>query len=212
MRDLRFRVLGARALEHSASPLVALSVETRVDDPVDNVLLRVQVRIDASQRAHSDAEKERVREVFGDADVWSRSSKSLLWTQATIVVPGFESATTFDVHAPCGYDFASAAAKYLHGLETGSVPVRLVFSGTVFERTAAGLSASPLSWDHEASYEIPLEVIRGVIDAHFPDSAVVSLGRDVFERLNRYRREQGLSTWTDAVGRLLATATAGGGS
>jgi hypothetical protein len=65
---------------------------------------------------------------------------------------------------------------------------------------------SQIPWDREAAFRVPLAVWQQVMDEHFPNSAVVSVRRDLFERVERYRREHGLLRWEQAVARLLDTA------
>jgi len=215
MTELRFRISGADIAPFAASPQVALGVEVRVATPgarIQSILLRSSVRIEGGARSHDEEERARLEELFGGEDVWARATRSLLWTQATTVVPAFEGTTTCEVMLPCGYDLACAASKYLHGVTHGDVPILVQFSGTVFHETSSGLQVSPIPWEAEAPFRLPLELWRRVIDAHFPNRAVLSLRREVFERLNRYRSQHGLVRWDDAVEQLLGAASEGGGA
>ncbi|HEX4340429.1 MAG TPA: DUF6084 family protein [Polyangiaceae bacterium] len=207
MGDLVFEVVRAAAVEHAASPSIALTVAIAAPGmELDGVLLRASVRIEASRRSHDAAERERLRELFGGDDVWARSPKSLLWAQTTSLVPSFTDAATAEVVLPCSYDLAASAFRYLHGLRGGNVPLTVQFSGTVFQRSSTGLRVVPIPWDRETTCVIPLALFKDVIDAHFPGGAVVGLGRDVFERLDAYRRSAGLRTIDEAVNALLAAA------
>lgn len=210
MPEVSFRTLAAEAVSFAASPSIALQIAVRAapaEQRVDSILLRCAVRIEAGKRRHDARERRRLDELFGGESLWARSHKSLLWTNATVVVPGFEESATFTLELPCSYDLASAAAKYLHGLEGGDVPITVQFSGTLFYPTPAGLQIAQIPWDREAPFELPVALFSRVIDAHFPNAAILSLRRDVFERLNQYRRAQGLLAWEDAVERLLACAS-----
>ena len=209
MPEVRFRTLAVEPVSFAASPLIALQIAVRTAAPgqrVDSILLRCAVRIEAGRRRHDARERQRLDELFGGESVWARSPKSLLWTNATVVVPGFEDSTTFTLELPCSYDLASAASKYLHGIEGGDVPITVQFSGTLFYPTPEGLQIAQIPWDREAPFDLPVAHFSRVIDAHFPNAAILSLRRDVFERLNRYRREQGLLAWEPAIERLLAHA------
>jgi hypothetical protein len=44
------------------------------------------------------------------------------------------------------------------------------------------------------------------MDQHYPNSAWLSLRREVFDRLSTYKSRQGLPTWEDALERLLSAA------
>jgi hypothetical protein len=41
------------------------------------------------------------------------------------------------------------------------------------------------------------------MDRHYPNSAWLSLRRDIFERLCAFKRENGIATWEETVERLL---------
>ena len=42
-----------------------------------------------------------------------------------------------------------------------------------------------------------------MMDLYYPGSTWLRLGRDAFERLDRYRRTHGLGSWEEALYRLL---------
>ena len=50
-------------------------------------------------------------------------------------VTGVHGATEIDLPITCTYDFEVAAAKYLHSLDDGEIPLVLLFAGTVFTRS-----------------------------------------------------------------------------
>lgn len=213
MTDLAFRVTEASAVEHAATPGLALRVAVTAHPGVvvDAILLRSQVRIEVARRQYATAERERLRELFGGEDTWARSAKSLLWALVTSFVPVFEREILVDVVVPCSFDFAAQATRYLHALSDGDVPISVQFSGTVFHRTDAGLGAAPIPWDREASFRVPVNLLRRIVDEHFPGAAVLGVERDVFERLDDYRRGRGLRTLGEAIDRLLSTARTEGG-
>jgi hypothetical protein len=104
---------------------------------------------------------------------------------------------------PCTYDFEVAAAKYLHALGDGEIPLLLLFSGTVFVPGDFGFSAEPVGWDCEASYRLPVAVWRGVMDLYFPNSGWLRVSRDTFDALQRYKAQRSLATWDQALTSLL---------
>jgi len=125
-------------------------------------------------------------------------------------VPGFEASTTVQVLLPCSHDLASAASKYLHGLESGDVPVTLQLSGSVFYATSAGLQIMQLPWDREASCRLPLALWRAVIDQHFPNCSVLPVRHELLAQLERYRASHGLRDCEHALETLLATSQPAG--
>lgn len=204
MPNLHFTITGAAPVPYAASPLLALDVRVRTDEPVESVLLRTSVRIEAGARATTPAEDARLKELFGTKELWSRGSRSLLWTQVVNVVSAFQEETLIAITLPCSYDLAAIASKYLRALEGGSVPIRAQFSGTAFFRREQGLSAAPIAHDREAEHALDVHTFRAVLDQHFPDAAVVTLRRDLYERLDARRIERGHSSFDEVVEELIA--------
>src|SRR5262249_36757096 len=100
--------------------------------------------------------------------------------------------------------------KYFAGLDDGEVPLRLLFSGSVFHAGDDGaLRVAPIPWSKEAEYRLPVRVWRAMMDLYYPDSAWLCLRRDTFERLYRYKVGRGLPTGERAVARRLAAAEGG---
>ena len=58
------------------------------------------------------------------------------------MVPGFTGTTQVAPAPECTYDFEVAAAKYLHALRDGTIPLQFLFSGTVFGRGRAGFAVA----------------------------------------------------------------------
>jgi len=201
--NLRFAILGAAPVPYAASPLLALDLRVQSDEAVESVLLRTSVRIEAGARTTNPAEDARLKELFGTKAQWSRGSRSLLWTQVVNVVSAFQDETTVAVTVPCSYDLAAIASKYLRALEGGNVPIRAQFSGTAFFRKAEGLSAAPIPLDREADFQLPVETFRAVLEQHFPDAGVLTLRRDLFERLDARRIERGLPGFDELIDELL---------
>ncbi|HEY7989715.1 MAG TPA: DUF6084 family protein [Lapillicoccus sp.] len=107
---------------------------------------------------------------------------------------------------PCSYDFDVAANKYLYSLVEGVAPLLLLFSGTWFSGTSGNLTVLPIPWDKEVSAGLPVDVWRAAMDQHFPGTAWLRLGRDTFDALYRYRAENAMVSWDEAVTRLLKEA------
>ena len=91
------------------------------------------------------------------------------------MVQGFTGATEVDLPLPCTYDFEVAAAKYLHALRDGDVPLLLLFSGTVFTRGATGFAVEQVPWDCEAATAAG-PVWRGPDGPVLPGHAVAPAG------------------------------------
>jgi hypothetical protein len=66
------------------------------------------------------------------------------------------------------------------------------------------LQVAPISWNKESKYRLPVKVWKDLMDAHYPNSAWLSLHRDTFEKLSQFKRREGIPTWDEALDRALA--------
>ena len=208
MSSLSFAVLGARAEPFAAAPTLVfrLRIEEATGERIHTLALRCQIQIEPRQRRYSEPEEERLLELFGEPQRWGQTLKTVLWTHASLMVPGFSGSTEIDLPVPCTYDFEVTAAKYFHSLDDGEIPLLLLFSGTVFARGQTGFSVEPVPWEKEAAFRLPVAVWREVMDRYFPNSAWIRLRRDSFDALHRFRGERALPTWDDAIEALLREA------
>jgi hypothetical protein len=208
--DLSFSVEGCEAVQFAAVPAIALKLRVECANPQDTIhttALRAQIQIEATRRRYSDREKEKLGDLFGSPDRWSRTLKTMLWTHADLVIPGFTGSVAADLHVPCTFDFNVAATKYFHGVEEGDIPIVLMFSGTMFYAGPMGvLQVAPIHWNQEARYKLPVQVWRDMMDAYYPNSAWLSLRRDVFDRVYEYKVRHGIATWEEALTSLLSAA------
>ena len=202
---LGFRVETVEALRYAAAPTLRLVLEVDAGGAaIRSVMLDVQLRIEATRRGYDDAEQAQLTELFGAPDRWRDTLRSLLWTQASVVVPPFEGTTSVDLLIPCTYDFEVASAKYFAALRGGVVPIELLFSGTVFHTEPSGrLQVSRISWNAEAAYDLPASVWREAVDFHFPGAAWLRLDRQVFDRLATFKAQRALMSWEAVVDTLL---------
>jgi len=209
--ELGFTVEGADAVPFAAVPTlgVRLRVESLGGQPIRSLVLTTQIRIAVTRRSYDPATQERLVEVFGAPSQWAQTLRSLLWTHTTLNVTAFTGSTVVEMPVPCTYDFEVAAAKYLHALEDGDVPLELLFSGTVFYTDEAGfLRTALISWDKEAEYRLPVRVWRDVMDQYYPGTAWIRLRKETFDRLYAYKAKRALPTWELAVEALLRDAKA----
>ena len=208
MTRLTFEVTGAEAEPHAAVPTIMFRLRAEEVDGfrVHALALRSQIRIEPQRRRYSLDEEERLYELFGETPQWGDSLRPFLWTHVSTTIGGFVGATEFDLPVECSYDFDVAAAKYLHALGGGDVPLIFLFSGTVFTRGESGFAAEPLSWSSEASYRMPASVWRSTMDLYYPDSGWIRVRRDTLDGLQRFRARRGLPTWDQAFEQLLKEA------
>jgi len=212
MADLSFQITGARAEPYAAVPtlMLQLAIEETTGQPIQAIALRCQIQIEPHRRPHSGAEQAKLLEMFGPPGRWGDTVKPFLWTHASLMITGFSGATTVDLPMACTYDFEVAAAKYFAALDDGEIPLLLLFSGTIFTQGAggAGFRIERVSWEKEAAFRLPVRLWREVMDRYFPGSAWIRLQRESLDALQRFKAENALPTWDDALAALLAIARA----
>ncbi|MGI8711318.1 MAG: DUF6084 family protein [Acidimicrobiales bacterium] len=206
---LAFEAIGSRVDAYAAQPTIVLRlrISTPEDQPVHALSLACQIRIEPQRRTYSPAEEERLYELFGHTPQWGDTLRPFLWTHVSAMVSGFRRETEIDLAVPCTYDMEVAGVRYLHSLAGGELPLVLLFSGTAFGAgTGAGFSARPVSWSDEASFLLPVQTWRDMMDAYFPNSGWLRLSRDALDGLARFKGARGLATWEQAVECLLKEA------
>src|SRR6185295_5837636 len=168
--------------------------------------------IDARRRAYGADERERLYELFGDETQFDRALRPITWVQTAVVVPTFDREIECDVAVPCTYDLEVGTAKYLHAIREGSVPVLLLFSGTMFRVVSdtGALVIEPVGWDVEASYRLPAQVWRETMDRFFPGGGWLRVSAATIDRLQAFRGRAALVTWDDAIEALFERVAAGG--
>jgi hypothetical protein len=210
MPGLTFAVEGAGAVPFAASPAIAFRL--RVTNPVEgqtiqSVALHCQIQIESQRRLYDKAERQGLRDLFGEPDRWSQTLRPLLWTHADLTIPEFRGTVVIDLPVACTFDFNVAAAKYFHAIQHAEVPLVFQFSGTIFFAAEDGsLQIAQIRWDQESRFRLPATVWRQMMDFYYPNSAWLRLGREVFDRLHRYKQENGLATWEQALENLLSSA------
>ena len=208
MTALAFEVLGARPEAHAAVPTIMLRLRITESSgaSVHASALKCQIRIEPQRRRYSHEEEDRLYELFGDTPRWGDSLRPFLWTHVSMTVTAFKGSIEVDLPVECSYDFEVAAAKYLHALGDGEIPLLLLFSGTVFTRGEVGFAAEPVAWDQEASFRLPVAVWRGAMDLYFPNSGWLRVSRETLDALQRFKASRALPTWDQAIERLLKEA------
>jgi Family of unknown function (DUF6084) len=206
--ELSFAVLDVRPDRYAVAPtlVVRLRVEDPAADPVHALALRAQVTLEPQRRPYGAAEAARLLDLFGERDRWVSTLRPMTWTTCSAVVPGFTGAADVDLPLPCTYDLDVAAARYLQALDGGDVPLRLLFSGTVFRRGTTGLRIEPVPWSAEAAYRMPVAVWCELVDLHWPDSGWLRLRRDTLRALQQERAATGATSWEETIEGLLERA------
>ncbi|MGA9509507.1 MAG: DUF6084 family protein [Candidatus Sulfotelmatobacter sp.] len=207
MPDLSFQIEKAEPQRFTVAPTLQFKLRitnAAANETVHSVALRCQIQLEVTRRQYTPEDQSHMKDLFGEADRWSQTLKTMLWTHASVVAPAFQDTTVVDLPVPCTFDFNVAATKYFHGLADGDVPLNFLFSGTVFYADESGsLQVAPIPWDKEARFRLPVKAWREMMEIYYPNTAWLCLRRDVFERIYRYKVERGIPTWEKALESLL---------
>ncbi|MER6915287.1 DUF6084 family protein [Streptomyces sp. NPDC000594] len=207
MRELGFRCTEVRADRHAAGPtlMLRLRITAPAGTPVHALALRCQLRIEPARRGYDEGEGERLNGLFGERSRWGGTLHPLQFAEVPLMVPGFTGETEIDLPVPCTYDLDIAATRYFDALESGDVPLLILFSGTVFSGPA-GFHVTPVPWDREAPVRLPVKVWREMMEQHFPGCRWLRLPADAMDDLLAFRTRRALPSWETTVRALLDAA------
>jgi hypothetical protein len=224
MPDLSFRIGEVGAMRYAATPTIAarLHIANKPEqEQIQSILLNCQLQLQPLGRQYTALEEAKLLDLFGERERWSQTMKPLHWSNLVVKAPPFAGATSVELALPCSLDFDVAANKYFYGLDTASIAVTAMLSGTVFySGEDGGMQIHQIPWDREARFQLPVEAWKAAIDAHYPETGWLRLPRDTFDRLYRFKVARSMPFWQNAIDRLLdqaeqdelaATLTAGGG-
>jgi hypothetical protein len=208
MAELVFGCTSARAERYSATPTLsfALTITEGSGVPVHAIALRCQIRIEPQRRRYSAAEARRLHDLFGDTSRWADTVKPIQLAIVTTMVPAFSALTETDLQVPCTYDLEVASARYLQALDDGTIPLLLLFSGTVFVAEGNGYAVELVPWSAEASFRLPVSVWHDLVNLHFPGSAWLRCSRETLDELSAFKSQRALPTWDATLTALLAEA------
>jgi Family of unknown function (DUF6084) len=206
--EVDFAVLDVAAEPYTVSPVLTARVGITANgpDPVHAIALRCQVRIEPLRRSYADDEADGLLDLFGPRERWASTQRTFLWQHCSAMVQGFTGTTTVALPLDCTYDFEVAAAKYLHALRHGALPLQFLFSGTIFVNSGHGFFVQQVPWDCECRYDMPTQVWRDLIDQHFPNSGWVRLSHDTVAELAGYKSARGMLDFDHAISSLLDAA------
>jgi hypothetical protein len=210
MAELVFDCTGMEPDRYAVVP--SMNLKLRISETtgqrIEAIALRCQIRIEPARRRYTPAEEERLNDLFGDTGRWADTLKPLQFATVSAMVPGFTGSTEVDLPVPFSYDLEVGSARYFASLESGEIPLLLLFSGTVFGMAGGRISVQLVSWSKEAPCRIPVAVWREAIDAAFPGSAWIRMSAQTLDELQRFKSRQALPTW-DATLRALLERAAG---
>jgi Family of unknown function (DUF6084) len=202
-----FTVVDIFAEPYAATPQLTarLRIQESSGETIHAIALRCQVRIEPQRRRYDEADETGLRSLFGDRDRWADTLKPFLWMQCSAMVQGFTGITEVDLALPCTYDFEVTGSRYLHAVGEGTIPLALLFSGTVFTKGVNGFGVQQVPWDCEADYQLPVAVWQQMITSYFPNTGWMRLDHDVLAALADFKSRHGLTTWEETMETLLST-------
>jgi hypothetical protein len=207
-----FSVIGARSVRYAAAPMLALDLQVSESTgrPVYMMALSIQLMIEPARRAYDDATRERLAELFGAPERWAVTTRSLVWTRLSVLVPAFTGATTVTVPIACSYDFELVAAKYLYSLPDGEAPLALHFNGTIYyPRDDGSLQMVLVPWNKSIDFRLPVSVWRETVAHYYPNTNWIAVRSQTLEALQRAKLDRGLATLDACLTALLKEASNG---
>ena len=208
MADLTFDCIAAQAERYAVMPTITLTlrISETSGQRIDTIALRTQIRIEPSRRRYTTTEEERLHDVFGDTARWADTLKPMQFTNVSTMVTSFTGSTEVQIPINFSYDLEVGYGRYFASLESGEIPLLLLFSGTIFSVVDGRLQVQQVPWHKEAVYRLPVGVWREAVDVHFPNSAWITINRQTFDELQRFKTQRALPTWDSTVTALLAEA------
>ncbi len=208
MTALRFECIGAESDQYAAGPTVRfqLKVVNRTPDRVHGIALRTQIRIEPRRRRYSQTESDKLGDLFGEPSRYAQTLNPMQLAEIAVMVPAFTGEIVVPLDMPLTYDMEVASTKYFHNLTDGDVPLLMLFSGTIFYSTDAGVQFGQVPWHEEAEYKLPVALWHAAMEHHFGGRAWILLRKDKLDALAAYRSERTIPSWEETIERLLKEA------
>lgn len=198
-----FECVGARGEPYAVTPTLAFTIRVAETTgvAVHTIALRCQIRIEPQRRRYTEAEAERLADLFGEPSRWDQTLRPMQLATVSTLVPGFTGSTATDLPVPCGYDLEVASTRYFHALDDGTIALLLLYSGTVFLGDG---EVQQLPWTAESRYRMPVAVWRAMVDRDFPGEGWLRCSRETLDALGRFKSRHALPTWDHTIQALLA--------
>lgn len=207
MLDLQFQIESVEVAHYAATPLLTFKLRVTNNSAIEiaNVNLQCQIQIEAARRPYDPEEQFKLGDLFGEAQRWNQTLRTMLWMRTGILIPAFERDCLVDLPVPCTFDFNVMTTKYFHALKEGDIALSFQFSGSIFYRLKdGGLQVGQIPWDRDIRFKLPVALWREMIEHYYPNSVWLCLNRDVFDRLYEYKIRHGLPSWERALEHALA--------
>lgn len=206
MPELVFDCVGATADRYAAGPTLVfqLRIAETTGQRVHAIALQCQLRIEPQKRRYNADEAAGLNDLFGDRSRWADTVRPLQFATISVLVPSFTGSVEVDLAVPCTYDLEIAATSYFHALESGEIPLLMLFSGTVFTDTGNGFSVTRVPWHKETTFALPVTQWRAMMDRFFPNCGWLRLSASTLDALRKFKNERAFATWEQTLTALLA--------
>ncbi len=202
MIPVTFKITGASAKPHAASPTISFDVRVTSSESVEAMVLRAEIRIEPQWRRFDGQEQQLLDDMFGAPERWGTTLRTLAWADLPAIVTGFNGETQTRIDVPCTYDFDVTATRFFHALSDGDVPVRMLFSGAIFYAGDRGFWCERVPWSAEAAYRMPVTVWRDAMRACYGTDAILRVKAETLQKLHRLRALGGALSWDALLERL----------
>ncbi len=207
--QLGFEVRNVTPIAHAAAPTLRfeLAIDEGSERQIFTIALSVSIEIEPAQRRYDPETRERLVELLGDAQKIGAPTRTMHWTRLGVLVPAFSGSTTVGVDVLCNYDLEIGATSYFRTVADGEVPLAFNFNGNVYYQDDDGrLQIVQIDWESHASFRMPVEAWKRMIQMHYPYRDWIALHSDTIEALRKRRSERGLPTFDACVEELLREA------
>jgi hypothetical protein len=201
-----FTVTGVEPDPHAATPLLRFAVE--ISDTsgreIYTIALTAQVQIDADRRTYDPATRERLLDLFGEAERIPQTAGVLLLARVETLVPSFTERGSCTLAVPFSADLELATTRYLSSLPGDSVPLTFNLNGSIFYCGEADrLQVTLVPWSCSARFRLRVASWQSLIERRYAASGFVRLQADTLEALRRRRVERGLPTFDATIAEAL---------
>jgi hypothetical protein len=205
--DLSFEISAVEPAPNAAAPTLRFRLEVREGSgrQIFAIALATSIEIELAERRYDEETRERLVELLGEVGRVGAPIRSMHWTRIDALIPAFSGSISHGIEVPCTYDLEVAATKYFHALADGEVPLAFHFNGNVYyQGDGDRLQIVQIPWDLSASFRMPVEAWKRMIEIHYPFRGWVPLHTQTIDALRRFKAQRGLPTFDVAVERLLA--------
>ena len=198
---------------HALGPTLRLhlAITETTGTRVHALALRTRIRVEPAARRYRPEQQDRLVELFGDPSRWGRTLQPMQMATVSSLTPAFAGGHTLVLEVPMTFDTELAVTRYFRGVDGPEpdevVPLRLLFSGTVFyagphDEVQIGL----VPWSLETTHRLPVAVWRDMARAFHGGTTWLALPERTLAALSAWRAARALPSWEATFTALLEAA------